>query len=135
MIKVLDPYLQSLIAFGLIIGCLIGGWAIEKFGRKGTTMMCSVPFVLGWILISYAQSVAILYAGRFITGVACGAVSFTAPVSIDDSSLHVVHEKRMRLSLRSGQQSHTVEVYSVSVAWSKQRFSHLPWMGRLSLAG
>ena len=105
-----------MIAFGLIIGCLIGGWAIEKFGRKGTTMMCSVPFVLGWILISYAQSVAILYAGRFITGVACGAVSFTAPVSIDDSSLHVVHEKRMRLSLRSGQQSHTVEVYSVSVA-------------------
>ena len=94
MIKVLDPYLQSLIAFGLIIGCLIGGWAIEKFGRKGTTMMCSVPFVLGWLLISYAQSVAILYAGRFITGVACGAVSFTAPVSIDDSSLHVVHEKK-----------------------------------------
>lgn len=94
MIKVLDPYLQSLIAFGLIIGCLIGGWAIEKFGRKGTTMMCSVPFVLGWLLISYTKSVAILYAGRFITGVACGAVSFTVPVSIDDSSLHVVREKK-----------------------------------------
>ena len=66
-----------------MFGSPIGGWAIDKFGRKGTIMLCIIPFVLGWLLISFAQNVAMLYAGRVITGLGCGTISVTVPVSFE----------------------------------------------------
>ena len=74
------PFLQSLVAVGAIFGCPIGGWAIDKFGRKRTLLLCSVPFELGWLLISFAQNRAMLYSGRISTGLACGIVSLATPV-------------------------------------------------------
>ena len=44
-------------------------------------MLCVVPFVLGWLLIGFAQNLAMLYSGRVISGLACGAISVAAPVS------------------------------------------------------
>ena len=74
-------YLQSLVTIGAILGSPVGGWAIDKFGRKSTIMLCVVPFVLGWLLISFAQNIPMLYSGRIITGMGCGAVSLAVPVS------------------------------------------------------
>ena len=74
-------YLQSLVTIGAILGSPVGGWAIDKFGRKSTIMLCVVPFVLGWLLISFAQNILMLYSGRIITGMGCGAVSLAVPVS------------------------------------------------------
>ena len=64
-----------------MIGSCIGGWLIDKFGRKGSILMSAVPFELGWLLISFAKNHAMLYAGRIITGLACGVVSLAVPVS------------------------------------------------------
>ena len=74
-------FLQSLVPAGAIFGGPIGGWAIDKLGRKGTIILCVVPFELGWLLISYAQNRGMMYAGRIITGLACGMVSLAVPVS------------------------------------------------------
>ena len=74
-------FLQSLVPAGAIFGGPIGGWAIDKLGRKGTIILCVVPFELGWLLISYAQNHGMMYAGRIITGLACGMVSLAVPVS------------------------------------------------------
>ena len=46
-------------------------------------MFCAIPFELGWLLLAYAQNRGMLYAGRFITGLACGIISLTVPVSFD----------------------------------------------------
>ena len=73
--------MQSLVTVGAIFGGPISGWAIDKFGRKGSILLCAVPFELGWLLISNAQNRAMLYAGRVITGVACGMISLAVPVS------------------------------------------------------
>ena len=74
-------FFQSLITVGAMIGSCIGGWLIDKFGRKGSILMSAVPFELGWLLISFAKNHAMLYAGRIITGLACGVVSLAVPVS------------------------------------------------------
>ena len=74
-------FLQSLITVGAIFGSPLAGWAIDKLGRKSTIMLCVVPFVLGWLLIGFAQNLAMLYSGRVISGLACGVISVTAPVS------------------------------------------------------
>ena len=73
--------MQSLIAVGSMFGSLIGGWTVNKLGRKGTIISCVVPFELGWFLIFFAKNHSMLYAGRIITGLACGMVSLAVPVS------------------------------------------------------
>ena len=66
---------------GAMFGSIIGGLAIDYVGRKGTIMVCALPFELGWLLIAFAQNHTMLYSGRVITGVACGMVSLAVPVS------------------------------------------------------
>lgn len=79
-------WFSSLVTIGAIFGSVIGGWVIDKLGRKGTIMFCTIPFVLGWLLICFAQSVAMLYSGRIITGLGCGTISLTVPVYIAEIS-------------------------------------------------
>ncbi|KAJ7383683.1 Solute carrier 2 (Facilitated glucose transporter) member 8 [Desmophyllum pertusum] len=75
-------WFASLVTVGAVFGSPVGGWAIDKLGRKSTIMFCVVPFELGWLLISYAQNRTMLYAGRVITGLACGTISLAVPVYI-----------------------------------------------------
>jgi len=79
-------WFSSLVAVGAIFGGPLGGWAIDKLGRKGTIMFCVVPFELGWLLISFAQNHGMMYAGRIITGLACGMASLVVPVYIAEIS-------------------------------------------------
>ena len=74
--------MQSLIAVGAIFGSPIGGWAIDRLGRKTAIVLCGVPLDLGWLLITYAQNHAMLYAGRLITGLGIGIVSLSVPVCL-----------------------------------------------------
>ncbi|PSN48610.1 hypothetical protein C0J52_18668 [Blattella germanica] len=45
---------------------------MEIVGRKTTVKLTSVPYVIGWVLISLSDNIFKLYAGRFISGVAVG---------------------------------------------------------------
>ena len=45
-------------------------------------MLCSVPFVSGWVIMAASQSITLLYIGRVVTGLAIGAISLTVPVYI-----------------------------------------------------
>lgn len=65
-----------------MIGSIIGGYTVERFGRKATILMTSLFYAPGWCLISYASSVTMLYAGRICTGVGVGMASLAVPVSI-----------------------------------------------------
>lgn len=73
---------QAFIAVGAIIGSIIGGYSVDKFGRKTTIMCTSLLYTPGWCLISYADTVSMLYAGRILTGVAVGMSSLAVPVSV-----------------------------------------------------
>ncbi len=69
-------------------GALLGGWAIEYFGRKTALMLYSVPFASGWLLISYAQHSWMLFFGRILVGVAVGSTSLTVPVCNIPNTFH-----------------------------------------------
>lgn len=61
----------------------------ESFGRKGTLIFTTLPFISGWILIAYSgnfNSTVTLFIGRFFTGLCCGLISLTAPVYIGETS-------------------------------------------------
>jgi len=54
------------------IGALLAGILMEMFGRKTTVKLTSLPYIIGWVLISLSDNIVKLYAGRFISGLAVG---------------------------------------------------------------
>ncbi|KAK2838123.1 hypothetical protein Q5P01_015335 [Channa striata] len=63
--KISDPRLRlddvqgswfgSIVTLGAAAGGLLGGWMVEKIGRKLSLMFCSLPFVFGFTIIIAAQ--------------------------------------------------------------------------------
>lgn len=72
---------QSVVTLGAALGGVIGGWLVDKIGRKLSLMMCSIPFIFGFTFIISAQSIWMLYLGRVLTGLASGVTSLVVPVS------------------------------------------------------
>uniref|UniRef100_A0A3B5ATW2 Solute carrier family 2, facilitated glucose transporter member 8 n=1 Tax=Stegastes partitus TaxID=144197 RepID=A0A3B5ATW2_9TELE len=79
----------SVVTVGAALGGLLGGWMVEKVGRKLSLMFCSLPFVFGFAIIVAAQNVWMLYVGRVLTGVASGVTSLVVPLYISE----MAHER------------------------------------------
>lgn len=67
---------------GAATGGVLGGWLVDRAGRKLSLLLCTVPFVVGFAVITAAQNVWMLLGGRLLTGLACGIASLVAPVSV-----------------------------------------------------
>lgn len=91
---------QSIVTVGAAAGGLLGGWMVEKIGRKLSLMLCSLPFVFGFTIIIAAQNVWMLYAGRLLTGLASGVTSLVVPVT-SGFSRHTIKKDELNNSARS----------------------------------
>lgn len=76
----------SVVTVGAAGGGLLGGWMVQRWGRKLSLMFASVPFVLGFTVIVAAQNVWMLYVGRVLTGLASGITSLTVPLYISETA-------------------------------------------------
>ncbi|GAB6023614.1 Facilitated trehalose transporter Tret1 [Chamberlinius hualienensis] len=76
----------SIISIGGLIGEPIGGYVLDKIGRKMTLILSAFPFVIGWLLIAASTNVAMMYVGRFITGFCSGIMDVAVPVYIAEIS-------------------------------------------------
>jgi len=47
-------WVGSLINAGALCGALVGGFLMDRFGRKTVLIFLSVPFVIGWLLLILA---------------------------------------------------------------------------------
>lgn len=47
-------WVGSLLNVGAIFGAIMGGFLMDKFGRRFTMMVMSVPFIVGWLITSLA---------------------------------------------------------------------------------
>lgn len=79
----------SIVTIGAALGGLLGGWMVEKIGRKLSLMFCAIPFVFGFAIIIAAQNVWMLYVGRVLTGLASGVTSLAVPLYISE----MAHER------------------------------------------
>lgn len=89
----------SLMTFGGMFGCPTAGWLVEKFGRRGALFLTMFPFLLGWVLICFGNGLAVLYLGRFLTGLGGGMVTVASPMYIAETC-----PKELRGMLGSGVQ-------------------------------
>eukprot|EP00959_Pyramimonas_sp_CCMP1952_P256657 5362116-Pyramimonas_sp.AAC.1 len=60
-------------------GAVAGGACADRFGRRRTITLASLPFLLGYFIIATAKFYPILLVGRFLTGIGVGLVSFVTP--------------------------------------------------------
>ncbi|XP_076853854.1 solute carrier family 2, facilitated glucose transporter member 8 [Brachyhypopomus gauderio] len=79
----------SVVTIGAGLGGLLGGWVVERMGRKLTLMFCAMPFIFGFTIMIAAQSHWTLYVGRILTGVASGVTSLVVPLYISE----MAHER------------------------------------------
>ncbi|KAI4876571.1 hypothetical protein NFI96_016601 [Prochilodus magdalenae] len=79
----------SVVTIGAGLGGLLGGWIVEKLGRKLSLMFCSLPFIFGFTIIIAAQNHWMLYVGRVLTGLASGVTSLVVPLYISE----MAHER------------------------------------------
>lgn len=73
-------WVGSITNIGAAVSCIPVGFLCQKFGRKLTMLSMVLPFILGWALIIWANSVGTLIAGRFFLGIASGAFCVAAPM-------------------------------------------------------
>lgn len=73
-------------ALPMAIGCILSGILIEKFGRKTTQLITSIPLIIGWALIGYSWNIEMILIGRFITGLCVGLMGPACSVYISEMS-------------------------------------------------
>lgn len=77
----------SIVTIGAMGGGPLAGWLIEKYGRRKTIALISLPFLLGWSLIASSTNYLILYLGRIFCGLASGMVCVACPVYIAEVTI------------------------------------------------
>ncbi|KAJ8917707.1 hypothetical protein NQ315_005156 [Exocentrus adspersus] len=70
----------STVTLGATLVCFPIGFVADAFGRKPTVLASTIPFIIGWLLIIFAQHISMVYAGRLLTGIAGGSFAVTAPL-------------------------------------------------------
>lgn len=77
--------IASMMTVGALIGGLVAGTLMDKFGRKGMMIFDSAIFSAGFLLLVAAQNVAMLVSGRFVSGLATGIASVVAPTFVSET--------------------------------------------------
>lgn len=77
-------WISSLTNLGGAVICFPIGLIMDVLGRRKAMLLLVIPFVIGWFLISFATNVAMLMAGRFLTGVGAGGFSVAVPAYVSE---------------------------------------------------
>ena len=78
------PIFSSCIYFVAIAGFLLVLFATDYVGRKALIILSTLPNTLGWFLIAFGYSAAVMLVGRALTGITWGALSALTSVYIAD---------------------------------------------------
>lgn len=68
-------FMVSILELGAWAGSWIIGYFADRIGRKHSIVLSTLVFLLGSSLQGGAQTTSMLMGGRFVTGMAVGALS------------------------------------------------------------
>lgn len=77
-------WLGSINFMGTIIGTLFWGVAADRFGRKTTSSLVAVPYIVSWVLILTASNIESLIVARIIGGIGNSGAVVNVPVFVTE---------------------------------------------------
>lgn len=82
----LNAYWEGLatgsLALGAIIGCLVAGWASDKYGRKPSLLIAAAVFAISSFAMAFSPSRDFFVGSRFCAGIGVGMASMLSPMYI-----------------------------------------------------
>ncbi|ODM92464.1 Facilitated trehalose transporter Tret1, partial [Orchesella cincta] len=81
-----ETWISAIALLGAASACPIVGLGIERYGRKRCLLLLTAPFLFGWLLITLAQNIWMIYVGRFLSGFCGGGGSIAIPVYVTESA-------------------------------------------------
>lgn len=81
-----EELVVSTLLIGALIGALFGGVIADRIGRKKTLFVTIFVLLAGILMLMKAEGFSFLLWGRFISGLAVGIISLTAPLYIAEMS-------------------------------------------------
>ncbi|KAJ8946865.1 hypothetical protein NQ318_006775, partial [Aromia moschata] len=81
-----DSWITSLMSLGALVGPLFSSILANKFGRKRTLIMFSVPMILSNVILIFANRVVHFYIARFLVGMGTGCVFTVIPLYVAEIS-------------------------------------------------
>ena len=78
------PIFSSCLYIFAIIGCISVSFLTDSLGRKALIILLSIPNTIGWLLIAFGYSWAVMLLGRALVGLSRGAVSSLVSLYISD---------------------------------------------------
>ncbi|CAL8087044.1 unnamed protein product [Orchesella dallaii] len=81
-----ETWISAIALLGAASACPIVGFGIERYGRKRCLLLLTAPFLFGWLLITLAQNIWMIYVGRFLSGFCGGGGSIAIPVYVTESA-------------------------------------------------
>ncbi|HJP74982.1 MAG TPA: sugar porter family MFS transporter [Pseudonocardiaceae bacterium] len=78
----------GIVTSSLLVGCMIGalggGRLADAMGRRGLVVAAGAVFGAGCLIAAVAPNLAIIVTGRFVMGLAVGALSMTVPIYLSE---------------------------------------------------
>lgn len=81
-----ESWITSLHSLGAALCSLFIGIAANKFGRKKTLLVFSLPMVLSNVILTFANIVPLFYVSRFLVGLGTGCVFSVIPLYVAEIS-------------------------------------------------
>ena len=85
-----STWYESLSPVGATVGSLLVTWFVQALGRKTSTIISAVPFVIGWFCLAAADSYELLFVGQFFTGLAGGMMIIACGLYLVESLSHTI---------------------------------------------
>ncbi|KAG8223587.1 hypothetical protein J437_LFUL004107 [Ladona fulva] len=86
-------WISSVLTLGAAFACFYSGFLMDKLGRRFTMLLQVVPLLLSWMMLTFGRSFIVLLLGRFILGMAGGAICMVVPVYLNEISLPEIRGK------------------------------------------
>ncbi|XP_011863708.1 PREDICTED: facilitated trehalose transporter Tret1-like isoform X2 [Vollenhovia emeryi] len=77
-------WIVSLTVIGSMIGPFLGASLADRYGRKRSLLFASGFFIVGWMIVFFAKTVAALYVSRVILGIGVGISYTTNPMYVSE---------------------------------------------------
>ncbi|KAJ6787111.1 hypothetical protein PWT90_09307 [Aphanocladium album] len=82
-----EQNIVSTLQAGCFLACFFTGWAADKFGRRLALIGAGVLTVIGVVFQAASAArgtLAVMYVGRFVAGLGCGAASALTPIYVSE---------------------------------------------------